>query len=54
MINNNLTLQKKNTHLMSRLYTAADEEENQAFGYHLLLDEIIMVLKMRIEDEEVA
>jgi len=36
------------------LFIAADEEENQAFGYHLLLDEIIMASKRRIEDEEVA
>ena len=53
MINNILAMAKKNAHLMSRL-PAADEEEKQAFGYHLLLDEIIMVLKRRIEDEEVA
>jgi len=53
MINNIIAIAKK-IHISCHACTAVDEEENPAFGYHLLLDEIIMVLKRRIEDEEVA
>jgi len=40
---------KKKKYTSYHAFPAADEEENQAFGYHLLINEIIIVSIRMIE-----